>query len=401
MKSFEFKGDWETSIDSDYFCELKSEIFFRLDSGIESKRINYHLLRNKKIVLIISDERNDNIEPEQEQLNTINYILNNEKGIYHKAFESFKNKIVEEFKSYPYFSFEDQTFHLIERIEQLPNHLGIYDITISNFYVDDYALFTLNFEFDGDFEHGLCMVFNKDKFLRHDEIGSLSYEGLVNDEQYKKMVEIWNTKRKNIFYDINAKFGKNKPWKQEANWNYITSLIKNDNDKELITLIEQGKIKKDEKLGYLKITEYAASQSKHEILKYLISKGWDLGKSIPLSIYNLETLEFLLKNNANIDELNHEAFTSLYSEIDKFSMAKNNYNFQKNRDERRTLIHLEEMEKHKEMIISLLKLGADPHNCDLEHRNYKQLLLKRWNEDYLNSSGIFTELNAIIQNETE
>jgi len=401
MKKFEFKGDWETLIDSEYFCQLKSEIFFRLDSGIESRRINYHLLRSKKITLIISDERNDNIEPEQEQLNTINYILNNEKEIYNKVFESFKNKIVEAFKSYPYFPFEDQTFHLIERIEQLPNHLGINDITITNFYDGNYALFTINFEFDGDFEHGLSMVFNRDKFLRHDEIGSISYEGLVSDEHYKMMVEIWNTKPEYKFYEINEKYGKNKPWKQEANWKYISGLIKNENDEELITLIEQGKIKADEKLGYLTITEYAASQGKYEILKYLISKGWDLGKSIPCSLHSLETIEFLLKNNANIDELNHEGVSSLYNEIYKYSMAKDNYRFQNNRDERRALIHIAEMEKHKSMIISLLKFGANPHSCDMENRNYKQLLLKRWNEDYLKSSGIFTDLNDFIQNQKE
>lgn len=400
MKKFEFKGDWETSIESDYFWQLNSEFFFRLDSGIESRRIKYQLLQNRKIKLIICDERNDNIDPEPEQLNTINYILNNEEEIYNKVFESFKNKIVEDFISYPFLLLDGQTFHLIERIEQLPNHLGINDITITNFYDADYALFTINFEFDGNYENGLSMVFNRDKFLIHDEKSMLSYQGLVSDQQYKKKAEIWYSKPMNKFYEIDEKFGKNKPWKQEANWNYIRCLINSENNRELITLIDQGKIKTNEKMDCLTITEYAASVGKHEILKYFISKGWDLGKSIPSSLHNLETLEFLLKNNANIDELNHNGVTSLFSEIYKFSIAKQNFEFQIDRDERRILVHLEEMERHKSLIIQLLKFGADPYNFDMQNRSYKELLLKSWNEEFLNISGIFKELNEIIQKET-
>lgn len=401
MKKFEFKGDWETSFDSDFFWQLKSEKFFRLDSGIESARINYQLLQNRKITLIICDERNDNIGPEPEQLNTINYILNNEEEIYNKVFESFKNKIVEEAISYPFLLLDGQTFHLIERIEQLPNHLGINDITITNFYDADYALFTINFEFDGNYQNGLSMVFNREKFLRHDEKNMLSYQGLVSDQEYKKMVEIWYSKPENKFFEINEKFGKNKPWKQEANWKYIKYLINSENNKELITLIDQGKISPKEKMDCLTMIEYAANQGKYEILKYFISRGWDLGKSIPCSLHNLETLEFLLNNNANIDELNHKGVTSLFSEIYKFSNSKQNYEFQINIDDSKILANLEEMEYHKSQIIRLLKLGADPYNCDIQNRSYKDLLLQSWNEDFLNISGIFKELDAIIQKEIE
>jgi hypothetical protein len=36
----------------------------------------------------------------------------------------------------------------------------------------------------------------------------------------------------------------------------------------------------------------------------------------------------------------------------------------------------------------------------MQNRSYKELLLKSWNEEFLNISGIFKELNEIIQKET-
>jgi hypothetical protein len=400
MKKFEFKGDWETSIDSDYFSLLKSEIFFRSDSGIESRRINYHLLRSKKIALIICDEKNDNIEPEPQQINTINYILNHEEEIYNKVFESFKNKIVNVFKSSPYFPSEDQTFHLIERIEQLPNHLGINDITITNFYDNDYALFTINFEFDGDFEHGLCMVFNRDIFLKHDEIGSLSFEGLVEQKAYDNLIKKWNNNLNIKFYSKHPVFLSYKLCHKRVNTSFLLGLLDQNEIQIIIELIETGEIQVNEALGEdgETLIELACKKGSIRLINYLNDMDCKFYDSITKSHYSEHIMRHIVNLGANVDFISKrylmnykgnkmttllfkEIYDSLWSHADLISKIKSFPDRQNDVNKLQNVINQQDKN-----ISLLLELGSNPENCDGLGSSWKTLLLKQWEPEILNKN---------------
>lgn len=401
MKEFSFNGDWRTTIESNWLCKLRSDKFYKPDSHLEWRRNLYKTLHSGKVVLHITDEINENIEPEKEQSNTINYILNNEEKIFNKIYEVFKNNVIKYFLSYEHYPMEDQTFHLIKSIEELPNHLGLNEISISNCYKDGYALYVLNFEFDGDDEHGLCMVFQKDEFLRHDEIGGLSFEGLIDKIEYDDLVRRWNIRPDKKFYPLNSKYKKNKPWRQRANESYIKHLLHEKDNKEIIKLINEGKIIKDEKIGtgHGSLFEFAAGYGNHEILDYLFEREWNPGQAVAFCTrgqFRKETINLLVQKGANIDTFTIEGHSPLYNEIYNYAQAKSNFKYQKHRDQQRAEKHLEEIKKHRDQIEFLFQLGANPSQCDQEGNSYKVLLLKRWNEDYMKSSGTFKELDEIF-----
>lgn len=403
MNKFEFNGDWKIKIDSKWFCNLRSELFFPRNSGLHWKQEVYNSLSNGKIIVEINDERNDNIEPEIQQINTINYIIENEELIYKNVFNAFKNKVVEDYKSYEYYPIEEQTFHLIQSIDQLPNHLGLIDVTITLCYESDYAFYILNFEFDGDWEHGLSMIFNRNQFLSYGETGSVSYKEYISDEKYEDLIRKINKSPENKFYSINNKFGKNKPWKNEANEYFIKKLIRDGLNEEIFNLIEQDFITKNERIGtgYATLMEYAASYGNIAVLEYLISRNWEFGRSISFCCYEQfkeETIQFLAENDADIDIISPSGKTSLYNEIYNFIDSNGKYSYNKKYEKDQLAeINLKDILKFKNNIIFLLKLGANPYSCDIEGNDYKAILGKVYDIKNLELSEFFIELEKTVE----
>ena len=79
MKPFEFKGDWEFEFQFEAFKGLQSRrgSCTSKDSGKES---------NGKVNVTISDELNDDTDPTEEQINSINFIIDNPNKIKQSLF---------------------------------------------------------------------------------------------------------------------------------------------------------------------------------------------------------------------------------------------------------------------------------------------------------------------------
>ena len=56
MQEFSFKGEWRTTITSNWLCELRSDKFYKPDSHLDWRRELYETLHSGKVLLDITDE---------------------------------------------------------------------------------------------------------------------------------------------------------------------------------------------------------------------------------------------------------------------------------------------------------------------------------------------------------
>ena len=47
-----------------------------------------------------------------------------------------------------------------------------------------------------------------------------------------------------------------------------------------------------------------------------------------------------------------------------------------------------------------IELGANPEYCNADKENYKQILRKKWREEFLISSGIYKNIDNLIMNKS-
>lgn len=386
MSNFNFVGDWEILVNLPVLSQLNSSKFFPHDSRLEWKSTKSKNLANRLVEVKINDLRNEDPDPTPEQLEAMGFIIDNEKHMYQVVYDAFKNVAIPDFLSYQHFPLEDNTFHKIASIEELPQHLGIDSINITTFATGKYAFSIFNFAFSGDHEHGLCMVFDGDKFLRHDEIGSLTFEGLVPQEELDQRRVEYNRSPVSKFYRPHPKYNKNKPWQEEANTDYIQKILEERSNQEVIDLVNDN-------LLDLKALMYSACLADNrDIINYLLDRQVPLGQGVLAGmrgLYNKELISFLTAKGAGIDVYNSYNETSLYSEIKQYAHALSHRDFHTSQNDTERLRNdEEEIITRKGNIEFLITMGANPEHCDDKGNDYLTLLKKLYIEDALYSRNI-------------
>lgn len=265
MKSFKFKGDWVEQIELTKLSKLNSDKFFGYDGTKNQKE----LLSKSLITVRIDDEIDDNPDPRIEQINAINFILNNEDGILNSIFLAMKNVIYPFWKLVPDMEINDYWFPKLEGMDDLYNILGMSEISISNILKDNLAYSIFYFRFSVDMEHGLAIVMYGDEFVEHESIGDLSFEKTVEHStgSYEDYIAKINKRPELKIYDPHPKYGKLKPWQITANEYYPFRLLHNDRNEELkIYLNNNPDALKKIGANLLQVANY---YKKIEIINYL------------------------------------------------------------------------------------------------------------------------------------
>ena len=181
MKTFEFKGEFQDLIESQFFCALNSDKFFKY----ESLKTHQEELQSGNVKLHITDERIIDYDPAIEQINAINHFLNNEEIIYQQVYKVVKEKILPNEKSY--YSQDDYNaeeldwwFPELKSIEDLQQVLGFRTLRIDILYRKQIALTYFDFEFSADEEHGLTLVFEGNKFLDYGPFGGFDPQNMLS-----------------------------------------------------------------------------------------------------------------------------------------------------------------------------------------------------------------------------
>lgn len=258
MKKYEFNGNWNSTIELMFFTRLNSDKFYRY----ETRKSHRKLLELGKVPLSITDERTINPVPEEEQINAINFILNNEEKIYQAVFKNLKEKIIPDAKRDFDLDAEDEEtkeywFPKLQSIDDMKKTLGIGGIGVDIEYRNGIAWTSYMFDFSAEEEHGLIMIFEGDKFLDFGAIGDYTHERIMTKEEFSKYVEKLNRRHPYQIYEPNSKYGILKPWKIRANDYYPIGILREGKKEELINyLINNPQIAKEKMDVMLRNSEH-------------------------------------------------------------------------------------------------------------------------------------------------
>lgn len=239
---YKFKGKYQDLLKSKFFSNLSSDKFFKYASLKEHQ----NELSNGFIKLNITDERTIEYHPTFEQIEAINYFIVNEERIYQEVFNQVRQTILPTEKTY--YDIKDYNndelnywFPKLDSIEDLKEVLGFSSIGIDIAYRNKVALTNLNFEFSANEEHGLTIVFERDKFLAYGQTSGYDHQGIMSEREFKEYLNKLNKKHPLQIWEAENESGKLKPWQERANQYYPFGLIYENRPKELIMYLKRNK----------------------------------------------------------------------------------------------------------------------------------------------------------------
>ena len=398
MKSFEFKGDWKIDLKLPLLSTIHSNRFF------QGRQKQQHLdkLKSSLIPLQIGDIEDLNPDPTPSQINTIEYFLNQESKVFKAIFDSIKNEVnpflIEEI------GHSDYWFPKLDSLDELGNTIGIREISITNLSKENFNYYCIYFDYSGDEDHGLVLVFHKDKLVEFNQEfgyeGILKDKGLNYDEFINKLLEDYDNRVQEIQQPI-PKYGKFKPWQIRRNNELLKNLIKQNQNDELIKEIEEKNIDINFRYAPLNhnLADLACSSNNIEFLNYLISKNANLEKSVwkCLGEDHSEILTIIAKAGANLESLNYWYKTPLYSQIEFLGSTLKDKYYNTNSPDKLLKLNVQE-EKIKENIQLLLNLGANPNSCNDKGDDYYSLLIRWRKESFIEKLGIKEIVERLIKN---
>jgi len=366
MEKFVFDGDWSFDIDLPVLSKITDKYWY--GSNIEHPSLQK--LESGKVKIQILDRRDDSPDPEQAQLNTIEYIQLNEKVLVESLIDHLDRVVNPVYHGY---CGDEELLERVSTLEDLGRTIQMDQIQILNEEKDGLAYFAFMVEYIGDYEHGLVLTYYKDKMLGFAGSWEVDYDAIIkdmggiSDEEYQQNVER-NTYGENMIHIPHSKYGKLKPWQIEATGSQLTRLLKDEaNNQLIIDMIESGDLDMN-----IAISSYwghglmslAVFQSNFSMIEYLIRNGQKIGKNILRYTgrsFDETKLEKLIELGGNIDELHDRTkTTSLMIEVNEYFKCHRDYfNSRDPKPEDKT-----KMEQSEERIKSLIKLGADPTNCN-------------------------------------
>jgi hypothetical protein len=404
MDILELNGEWTTQIELPVFAKLRNLKFL----GYDLYKTLLANLEKGLITINFWDEHNEEPDPSKEQVSTLNFIINNQQEILQSIFEGFKSEIYPKYQKH--IDIDDYSFPHLNSIDDLDVVLAINSITITTHYKDNFAYYELYFSFSGDTEHGIVITMHNLRIIgfggRGDNDGRavMTDMGVNYDEWLKEYLDNNDKRRQSLNYTCHkpsAKYGKLKPWQKEENWTYLLGLIRASDIEKLNSLFNNKEIDLEEKYALDKtILSSAVSMKNVQVVQFLLFKGAKVGNAILECnqgdrLLKTEILELLVKNGGDIDYLGYWKRTILYYEIENWINTYQNILIEKKKDSERLERYRDDFEHHNKNIELLIKLGANPMNCDGQNSTYLTLLKKKWREEYIAETGITAYINKI------
>ncbi|MFT5265947.1 MAG: hypothetical protein ACI8YQ_004705, partial [Polaribacter sp.] len=135
---FEFNGEWVVNLKLEEFLLLNNK---RSQSDLE--KANQPLFE-----IGIQDEFNENPDPEEYQINTINWLMdsNNQKAILSSLLDYCKNTIYPHYKTFMWESEYPDCYPQLNEIGDLSKLLSIWSVSINKIEKEGFAYYTFNCE---------------------------------------------------------------------------------------------------------------------------------------------------------------------------------------------------------------------------------------------------------------
>jgi len=283
--NYKFNGDWE--------FKLKLAAFTRL----------YYEGAVEEINLIIRDFLDEEIEPFSEQINTINYVIENQSLIVEKMLETIWKEWGKIFRDYSLDDYNEFPSILVQ--DDLTKVINIKTIYIQALHKDGYSYFGLEGSCMWDEEHGLGFIFHKDRLVGFG--GAEEADAGGREIKNSSANERPSRPEKPRRYRPHPQFGTIKPSHQQANIDYPHELIKRKLNDEFINYIEEVKDvdfihpHDTQNRTYL---QSACFWNNESVFNYLINKVANLDKAIYKAHKrkNISFIDQLISKGANIHE---------------------------------------------------------------------------------------------------
>jgi hypothetical protein len=282
--NFKFNGDWQFWYKLETLAQLNDNNFFGTWS--------YGQLREKSaqglVDVTFKDILNDDTEPLVAQINTLNYIHDNQNSIMESLLAIAKSEYVYAKEFYIISDaadyIDEDTFPTLNNVNDLKKALGLMEIHIEIPAKKGFSYATYYFKCSWEEEHGFAVTLHKDRLLNYFLIGDFGHEKMFEDNggDYQAFV----TRDNDIpfkYYEPNPKYGKLKPKEKEANDWYPTNLIFRDLTDDFINFIETKGLNSVYKEGRSWV-EIAIRRDNERLIRYILSKK-------PKNIHEIKEIE--------------------------------------------------------------------------------------------------------------
>jgi hypothetical protein len=357
-QNFEFNGDWE------YKIELP------MLSGFQERNGAYTSISNDKpntglFKLELEDDLTDNPDPYPEQLNTLNFIFDNQEIIAKSIIDRTLTEL-EEIKINYGLENEEEYQNLNE--QKVKSLIGISSIHIKIISKDGFSYFDISGGCNWDEEHGLNILFHKDSVISFGEIdGGSTYEAEKDNGTFDKESNRHLQRKKPQKFNPHPKYNKLKPLQKSANDTYELTLISYGYNEDFIKGVENGEININGKWESQNTTylEAACWHKNNQLVEYLLGKRAEIRYALHQCVgygNNPEALEMLLQNGADINAQYGNGNTIIFEIVNNMEgfYRANTYYKSINKLDLMTPENIEKFEALKLKVKDLIKRGADP-----------------------------------------
>lgn len=381
FEEFEFNGDWE------YKITLPKLAGFQRRNGAYTSLSSIEP-SSALFTIEFEDDLSENTDPYPEQLNTLKYIFENQESIENSIIDRTVTELPEILKNYGLYNEEEYQYISREKVKSI---IGFSSILIKIISKDNFAYFDISGGCNWDEEHGLNVLFHKDRVVSFSGIdGSSTYEaekdGGKNENEYQSP--------KPQKYLPNQKYNKLKPSQKYANETFEIDLISKKYNIEFISEVESGEIDvngnwKSQDKSFL---EAACWYKNNELVKYLLGKKAEIRYALHQCVgygNNPEAMELLLEQGADINFPHGNGNTILFEVVSSMESIyrANDYYQEINRLDLITDANIKRFHELKEQVQDLILKGADPnlknnygHSCFDIMRNSKEDSRKEVND---------------------
>ncbi|MFM2393939.1 MAG: hypothetical protein RLZZ546_1921 [Bacteroidota bacterium] len=379
MEEFKFTGNWNPKVTLNELTKLGHEDMFSPNAIMQWIRDIYEDHKSNKVQFRIYPAMNSNQYPEEIQINAINYIINNEQIIYSQIYDNLINII------YPHYSasYEEdiQEYAPLKSIDDMPKVLGLTDISIEVIGSDEIAWSIYKFEWKGDEEHGLSMLFEGSKFIKHDSAGDMWIDELISEEKLENYSDLHHRDMPNKMYypALNRQFYK--PWELEKTRDFLLDLLRDGNYSEFKSNVSSKEFNVNQKFpeDEFSLIEYLIRDEFIDAAKFLFDRGTNtqglMHNGFNL-LENIKRIQFINDVNGNIDEAdnNNETLLTKYLTVANDAIELNSKKVNDNMSFLESLtilqrdkksVFLKKIQTYKEHIKLLIECGAKIDNPTL------------------------------------
>lgn len=356
---FQFTGDWEFT----YYLKA----FEGFQNRIEFYHSKQSEIKDKNVVILINEVENNDPDPTSEQINSINYLIENQFVISNLLLEGLKlnyPKLQERYNEV------DDEFPNLSSFENFKKRFRILNIHILIPSKNNFSYMGFEFDCPWDGEHGLGFLLNKDEIIK---IGSGdtafdSYEAMRDSGILEKYLEELQSKKQNFvlkepnYYKPHPKYNKLKPYQIRENECYESRLIGwgfTNKFKEVINSgLRTNVYSKNGELSYRGFLKSAFQV-----------KNWDLVNFLEPYIDNFEGLigdfnkskeviEFLVGKGVSINEMNMYRKNILEQNVFDLRYKIEQKDLSSKHRESYTTDFIQDVENIKQHIVWLIQKGA-------------------------------------------